>query len=116
MRIARELSARRRVIRTLAQVAVAGTVAAGALLVAASPAAAFPGSCSEGYGGLHTTGYINCNSGSGEYRARVTCDNENPFGSDYKRYGQWMSVGQGSSIAACSNGDYAYDLFLQLIG
>jgi hypothetical protein len=112
MRNPRESSVR----RTLAQIAIAGSLAAGAVLVAASPAAAFPGNCSTGYGGNHTTGWINCNSGSGQYRARVTCDNENPFGNDYYRYGQWMSVGTGSSIAACSNGDYAYNLWTQLIG
>jgi hypothetical protein len=109
-------SARRPAILRLVGLAAAGAVAAVGVLVPASPAAAFPGNCSTGYGGLHTTGYINCTSGSGEYRARVTCDNENPFGDDYYRYGQWKRVGEGSSTAACSNGDYAYDLWVQLIG
>jgi hypothetical protein len=102
--------------RTSRRMLAAIAVAAGGVLFWAAPASASPGNCNSGYGGLHTTGYISCNSGTGQYRARVTCDNENPFGDDYYRYGAWMSVGSGSSIAACSNGDFAYNLWTQVIG
>ena len=100
--------------KALAQILVAGAVAAGGVLAAASPAAAGIGNCDQGYGGLHTTGYLTCYTGSGQYQVRVTCDNENPFGSDYYKYGAWVPVTQ-TSTAACSNGDYAYNLYTRFI-
>jgi len=105
---------RSRAVRVLAQVAVACGVAAGGVVALSSPAAASLGNCSNWYGGTHTTGNLVCYTGNGTYRVRVTCDNENPFGSDYYKYGAWESVGN-TSIAACSNGDYAYNLYMQLI-
>ena len=98
----------------LARVAVVVAVAAGGVLAATGPASAAIGNCEQGYGGLHTTGYLACYSGSGQYQVRVTCDNENPFGSDYYKYGAWAPVTQ-TSTAGCSNGDYAYGLYTRFI-
>ena len=100
-------------MRRAARVAVAAGIVAGATMVAAGPAQAFPSNCSTGYGGVHSTGYIVCYGGTGEYRARVTCDK--PWAPDYKVYGSWESI-YGTSIAACRDSNYAYDLYTQLIG
>ena len=100
--------------KTLAKIMVAVAVAGGGVLAASSPASAAIGGCTQDYGGLHTTGYLVCYTGEGQYQVRVTCDNENPFGKDYYKYGAWVQVTQ-TSTAACSNGDYAYNLYTSFI-
>ncbi|GAA1308871.1 hypothetical protein GCM10009634_73320 [Saccharothrix xinjiangensis] len=97
----------RRTLRTV--LATAGIVAATVTsvgLMGAGSAAAAPSNCSTGrsYG---STSWAECTSGTGQYRAYTWCDAF--LARDYKKYGPWLSPGQGRSIASCNNGDYAYD-------
>ncbi|MEU8658479.1 hypothetical protein [Actinoplanes philippinensis] len=98
----------------LAKIMVAAAVVGCGVLAVSSPASAAIGGCHQDYNELHTGAYLVCYTGSGQYQVRVTCDNENPFGRDYYRYGAWVPVTQ-TSTAACSNGDYAYNLYTRLL-
>jgi len=75
-------------------------------LLGAGPAAANPGNCDTGRS-AGSTSWAECTSGTGQYRAYTWCDKW--FDWDYKKYGPWRSPGGGRSIAACNDGDYAYD-------
>src|SRR5207247_1153128 len=68
--------------RAAMSIAAAGVLAAASItFVGTESAQAFPRNCSQGISG--NTGYIVCYGGSGQYRARVSCDVF--LGFDYKR-------------------------------
>ncbi|WP_250032843.1 hypothetical protein [Paractinoplanes maris] len=96
------------ITRGIGRLAAAATLATTvvSVLVVAGPATAAPSGCNTGRSTGNTT-WAACSSGTGQYRAYTWCDAF--FARDYKRYGPWLSPGQGRSIAACNSSDYAYD-------
>jgi hypothetical protein len=93
----------------LGQAGIVVTIFAGALVGVAQPANAAPGSCvTERSGSL---GYALCRTGSGQYRAKVTCARE-AGGSNYIVYGPWRSAGTSSS-RNCSGIDAAISVSIE---
>jgi hypothetical protein len=79
-------------------VAASATVAIGASLFVAGPAAAVPAHCSGRYDNNAYSAY--CYGGSGSFRAVVRCYNAS--GTRYvTRYGVWRATGSTSSVATC---------------
>jgi hypothetical protein len=74
-------------------------------LVGIQPAAAYPSGCSAGLEGNGS--YAFCSSGSGQFRAWVTCHNS-WVGSPVKRWGPWKTIGvlTEKSFAKCGSQEF----------
>lgn len=81
-------------VTNIGKAGLAAVVMAGVLMGVAPPANAAPTSCVTERSG--STGYALCRTGTGQYRAQVTCARE-AGGSNYIVYGPWRSPGTSSS-------------------
>jgi hypothetical protein len=80
------------------RVAGVGALMAGAILLPATAAHAYPAGCSDLY--RDNAYWYNCTQGSGSFRAVVRCYRIGH--STYAtRYGVWERVGEGPSRAEC---------------
>jgi hypothetical protein len=101
----------------LRMTAAATFAAASVLVIAPGSAQAFPSGCGTGYWPTNTTrpfsGWAYCPSGTGQFRAIVSCDRP---GFDYTRYGPWRNIGQPPSYAECDGNHRAYNVRMALLG
>ena len=76
--------------------AIAAAVIPSIFVIGSSaPASATPFNCSTGINANATAGWVRCDSGSGTYRARVTC--YSGAGQATTVYGPWQGIGVKST-------------------
>jgi hypothetical protein len=76
-------------------------VSAAAVALSPGTAQALPSNCSFGPGNTSLEGWAQCTAGTGQFRAKVTCDMK--LAIDVTKYGAWLNVTNppSNSIAYC---------------